>query len=49
MAISEDLNKGCIISEFMNEVNDEQRQWYARYCDMEPAGVITHKQNHDEL
>ena len=38
LAIADDLHQGCIIGE--NERNDtpEQKQWYARYCKMKPAG-----------
>lgn len=40
LAIADDLHQGCIISEFDAEDTPEKRQWYERYCMMQPAGII---------
>lgn len=40
LAISDDLNQGCIISEMQARTTPEQRQWFDRYCEMVPTGII---------
>ena len=40
LAIADDLHQGCIISEYNTDDTPEKRQWYERYCRMEPAGII---------
>lgn len=40
LAISDDLNQGCIISEMQASTTPEQRQWFDRYCEMVPTGII---------
>jgi hypothetical protein len=37
IAIADDLHQGCIISEYDDEVTSEKRQWFNRYCAMQPA------------
>ena len=38
LSIADDLHQGCIISEYDDEITPEKRQWYQRYCEMQPAG-----------
>jgi ADP-ribosylglycohydrolase len=38
LAIADDLHQGCIIGEYESNDTFEQKQWYARYCKMKPAG-----------
>lgn len=38
LAIADDLYQGCIISEDDEMDTLEKRQWYDRYCKMQPAG-----------
>ena len=38
LAIADDLHQGCIISEDDEMDTPEKRQWYQRYCKMQPAG-----------
>lgn len=40
LAIADDLHQGCIVSEYNTDDTPEKRQWYERYCRMEPAGII---------
>ena len=39
MALADDLYSGCIISEYCPIDTPEREQWYARYCEMRPAGL----------
>ncbi len=39
LALADDLMQGCIISEYAPLETPEQQQWYARYCEMKPAGI----------
>lgn len=39
LAIADDLHQGCIISEDDEMDTPEKRQWYERYCKMQPAGI----------
>jgi ADP-ribosylglycohydrolase len=39
LALADDLYTGCIISEYYPIETPEQKQWYARYCEMLPAGI----------
>ncbi|MCD8310328.1 MAG: ADP-ribosylglycohydrolase family protein [Prevotellaceae bacterium] len=39
LALADDLTSGCIISEYDPIDTPEKRQWFARYCEMEPAGI----------
>ena len=38
IAIADDLHQGCIICEDDEMDTPEKRQWYQRYCKMQPAG-----------
>ena len=38
LAIADDLHQGCIISEDDEMNTPEKRQWFSRYCEMQPAG-----------
>lgn len=38
LAIADDLHQGCIISQDDEMDTPEKRQWYERYCLMQPAG-----------
>lgn len=38
LAIADDLHQGCIISEYDEMNTPEKRQWFERYCKMQPAG-----------
>ena len=38
LAIADDLFQGCIISEYDKMDTPEKKQWYERYCMMQPAG-----------
>lgn len=40
LAIADDLFQGCIISEYDEMDTPEKKQWYERYCMMQPAGII---------
>ena len=39
LALADDLYTSCIISEYDSIDTPEKRQWYARYCEMKPAGI----------
>lgn len=39
LALADDLSTGCIISEYDPIDTPEKRQWYERYCEMNPAGI----------
>ena len=39
LALADDLYGGCIISEYDTIDTPEKKQWYARYCEMRPAGL----------
>jgi ADP-ribosylglycohydrolase len=39
LALADDLYTGCCISEYCPIETPEQKQWYARYCEMKPAGI----------
>jgi ADP-ribosylglycohydrolase len=39
LALADDLYTGCCISEYCPIETPEQKQWYARYCEMLPAGI----------
>ena len=39
LALADDLYTGCIISEYDPIDTPEKKQWYARYCKMEPMGI----------
>lgn len=39
LALADDLYTGCIISEYAPIETPEKKQWYARYCEMKPAGI----------
>jgi hypothetical protein len=39
LALADDLYTGCIISEHGPLDTLAKRQWYARYCEMTPAGI----------
>lgn len=39
LALADDLYTGCIISEYDPIETPEKKQWYARYCQMKPAGI----------
>jgi ADP-ribosylglycohydrolase len=39
LALADDLYTGCCISEYCPIKTPEQKQWYARYCEMIPAGI----------
>ena len=38
LSIADDLHQGCIISENDEADTQEKRQWFSRYCEMQPAG-----------
>ncbi len=40
LAIADDLFNGCCISEYSPINTPEQKQWYARYVEMKPAGIV---------
>lgn len=40
LALADDLSTGCIISEYDPIDTPEKRQWYERYCEMRPAGIV---------
>ena len=40
LALADDLYTGCIISEYDPIETPEKKQWYARYCKMEPVGIV---------
>lgn len=40
LALADDLFTGCIISEYDPIDTPEKKQWYARYCEMKPAGIM---------
>ena len=40
LAIADDLHQGCIISEMEERSTPEKRQWYDRYCEMRPTGIV---------
>lgn len=39
LALADDLYTGCIISEYDPIDTPEKKQWYARYCEMNPMGI----------
>ena len=39
LALADDLNRGCIISEYDTMDTPEKKQWYERYCEMMSAGI----------
>lgn len=39
LALADDLSTGCIISEYDPIDTPEKRQWYERYCEMNPVGI----------
>ena len=39
LALADDLYTSCIISEYAPIDTPEKRQWYKRYCEMEPVGL----------
>ena len=39
LALADDLYTSCIISEYSPIDTPEKRQWYKRYCEMEPVGL----------
>ena len=41
LALADDLYTGCIISEYDSIDTPEKRQWYERYCEMKPAGIVS--------
>ena len=41
LTIADDLFTGCIISEYEVRDTPEKRQWYMRYCEMMPAGIVS--------
>lgn len=43
LALADDIFNGCCISEYSKIDTPEQKQWYARYVDMQPAGINTNK------
>ena len=42
-SIADDLHQGCIISENDEADTQEKRQWFSRYCEMQPAGFKAHQ------
>ena len=40
LALADDLSTGCIISEYDPIDTPEKRQWYERYCEMKPTGIV---------
>lgn len=43
LALADDLYTGCIISEYDPIETPEKLQWYARYCEMKPAGIAEYR------
>ena len=41
LTIADDLFTGCIISEYEVIDTPEKQQWYERYCEMMPKGIIS--------
>ena len=41
LTIADDLFTGCIIAEREKIDTPEKRQWYMRYCEMMPAGIVS--------
>jgi ADP-ribosylglycohydrolase len=39
LALADDLYTGCIINAHSPLDTPEQKQWYARYCEMKPVGI----------
>lgn len=39
LALADDLTSGCIISEWEPRDTPEKQRWFARYCEMYPAGI----------
>lgn len=39
LALADDIFNGCCISEYSKIDTPEKKQWYARYVDMQPAGI----------
>lgn len=39
LALADDIYNGCCIGEYSKIETPEQKQWYARYVDMKPAGL----------
>ena len=39
LALADDLYHGCTINQFSKHDNAEDKQWFERYCEMEPAGI----------
>ena len=40
LSVADDLNQGCIINEYDEMGTPEKRQWFERYCKMQPAGFM---------
>ena len=40
IALADDLYQGCIINEFSTTDTPEKKQWFERYCEMKPAGIV---------
>ena len=41
LAFADDLFTGCIISEYDPIETPEKKQWYERYCEMKPVGILS--------
>ena len=41
LAFADDLYTGCIISEYDPIETPEKKQWYERYCEMKPVGILS--------
>ena len=39
LALADDIYNGCCISEYSEIDTPEKKQWFARYVDMQPAGI----------
>lgn len=39
LALADDLDKSCIISEFGKIETPAEKQWFERYCEMKPVGL----------
>ena len=44
LAIADDLTTSCIISEYDPIDTPAKEQWYVRYCDMQPLGLVKMKE-----
>ncbi len=40
LALADDLTTGCCISEYSPIETPQERQWYERYCKMNPMGIV---------